>query len=117
MTRRERGVYSSNWLAPLHRQLVLDPYGYVRHSPCATSTVHLSEAWLQVPAVTSATDTVEQMAWRQSEPHEGGYRCVGRRCEPCARPNAVWGQDALDRSEVSCAAPVVRFCRHAFCSR
>ena len=89
MTRRERGVYSSNWLAPLHRQLVLDPYGYVRHSPCATSTVHLSEAWLQVPAVTSATDTVEQMAWRQSEPHEGGYRCVGRRCDPCARPNAV----------------------------
>ena len=34
-------------------------------------------------------DTVEQMAWRQNEPHEGGYRCVGRRHEPCAQPNAV----------------------------
>ena len=89
VTRCCRGMNSSNWLVPLHRQLVPDPYGYVQHSPCVTSTVHLSEAWLQMPADTSTTDTVEQVPWRQNGRHEGGCRCAGRRLDPCGRPNAV----------------------------
>ena len=122
VTRCYRGMRSSNWLAPLHRQLTPDPYGYVQHSPCATSTVHLSEAWLQVPSVTSTTDTVEQMVRRNNGRHEGGYRCVGRRCDPCARPSAVSGQEPPDRSEVSCSASAAsgRFFRRLLsgdCSR
>ena len=97
---------SSNWLVPLHRQLVPDPYGYVQHSPCATSTVHLLEAWLQMPADTSTTDTLEQMPWRQNGRHEGGCRCAGRRHDPCARLNAVSGQDAPEMAGVPCSASV-----------
>ena len=57
-----------------------------------------------MPAVTSTTVAVEQMVRRNNGRHEGGYRCVGRRCDPCARPSAVSGQEPPDRSEVSCSA-------------
>ena len=57
-----------------------------------------------MPAVTSTTVAVEQMVRRNNGRHEGGYRCVGRRCDPCARPSAVSGQEPPDRSEVSWSA-------------